>query len=333
MILILSNPSDQTTNEVIKWLNYFEAKWIRLDYTEKVTVESVRMNSYEKAYFQLRLENGKCIDSRKITAYWYRRSDFQLGYDLSLHSIVEDGLRNSLSGHMSKELNYLRLGIHALLQELPNISDYRTANLNKIDVLMMAKKVGLRIPDTLITDQRAVVRNFEKHGKGIISKAIQNGNRFKIKDEEGSFEYLCYTEKFKGEELNSWFFPSLFQEQIHKAFELRVFYLCGKFYPMAIFSQKDEQTKVDFRNYNLKRPNRTVPVELPDRIEQKLLSLMISLNLNSGSIDMIVTHEEEYVFLEVNSVGQFGMVSAPCHYNLFQIVAEKLINPDQWMKN
>src|SRR5690606_41647080 len=64
------------------------------------------------------------------------------------------------------------------------------------------------------------------------------------------------------------------------------------------------------------RSNRTVAFNLPSDIENKLTKLMNVLSLNFGSIDMIVSKNREYYFLEVNPVGQFGMVSFPCNYNI-----------------
>ena len=55
------------------------------------------------------------------------------------------------------------------------------------------------------------------------------------------------------------FAPSLFQSKIEKKYEIRSFYLKGKFYSMAIFSQNDTQTEIDFRRYNDFVPNRTIP--------------------------------------------------------------------------
>ena len=51
---------------------------------------------------------------------------------------------------------------------------------------------------------------------------------------------------------------------------------------------------------------------------------MDNLKLNSGSIDLVYTKDEDYYFLEVNPVGQFAMVSEPCNYYLEKIVAQKL---------
>ncbi len=53
---------------------------------------------------------------------------------------------------------------------------------------------------------------------------------------------------------------------------------------------------------------------------------MDKLDLNCGSIDMIVNTKNEFIFLEVNPVGQFGMVSEPCNYFLEKKVAEFLLN-------
>jgi glutathione synthase/RimK-type ligase-like ATP-grasp enzyme len=93
---------------------------------------------------------------------------------------------------------------------------------------------------------------------------------------------------------------------------------------MSIFSQNDEQTKVDFRDYNIERPNRTVPYKLPKDIEDKLSLFMSRMELDTGSIDIIVTPDMEYVFLEVNPVGQYGMTSLPCNYYLDEKIAKCL---------
>ena len=85
-------------------------------------------------------------------------------------------------------------------------------------------------------------------------------------------------------------------------------------------------TKIDFRNYNRKKPNRTPPYDLPNRIEKKIKSCMKALNLNSGSIDMIVTPNDDYIFLEVNPVGMFWQVSFPCNYNIEEQIAKYLLD-------
>ena len=55
---------------------------------------------------------------------------------------------------------------------------------------------------------------------------------------------------------------------------------------------------------------------------------MNKLDLISGSLDFILDIEGDFVFLEVNPVGQFGMVDFPCNYGLHRKIAEYLIFKD-----
>jgi len=95
---------------------------------------------------------------------------------------------------------------------------------------------------------------------------------------------------------------------------------------MAIFSQNDEQTKTDFRVYNYDKPNRCVPFKLPVEIENKLNKLMKILDFESGSIDIIYGTDNNFYFLEINPIGQIGMVSYPCNYMLEKEIARELIH-------
>ncbi|MBU3050633.1 hypothetical protein KNV96_21075, partial [Chryseobacterium indologenes] len=101
-----------------------------------------------------------------------------------------------------------------------------------------------------------------------------------------------------------------------KEYELRVFHLKGKNYSMAIFSQNDPTTSVDFRNYNQEKPNRFIRYQIPKDLDRKVTKLMKALNLQTGSIDIIKGIDGEYYFLEVNPFGQFRMTSYRCNYNL-----------------
>jgi len=111
-----------------------------------------------------------------------------------------------------------------------------------------------------------------------------------------------------------------------KRMDVRVFFLEGRCYAMAIFSQRDEQTRVDFRRYNYIKPNRTVPLRLRPDLEAKITRLFASLKLNTGSVDFIVDQQGRFFFLEINPVGQFSMVSVPCNYFLERQAALTLRN-------
>ena len=147
----------------------------------------------------------------------------------------------------------------------------------------------------------------------------------------GSDRYVGFTSEFFTSDINKLpedFKPTLFQELIEKKYEIRTFFLDGQLSSMCIFSQEDSKTNIDFRNYNFSKPNRRVPYSLPEEISIKLKDLFSLLDLNTGSVDLIKDKKGNYIFLEINSIGQFGMTSHPCNYSLEKQIAQHLINLD-----
>ncbi len=92
---------------------------------------------------------------------------------------------------------------------------------------------------------------------------------------------------------------------------------------MAIFSQFDNATKVDYRKYT---NNRNVPFNLPQIVEKKIVNLMNLLSLDSASLDLIKGLDGMYYFLEVNPSGQFGNVSYFCNYYIEHNIVNYLIS-------
>lgn len=63
----------------------------------------------------------------------------------------------------------------------------------------------------------------------------------------------------------------------------------------------------DSRLYKNKR---LIPINLPEYIVDKIFLLSLKTELNTGSIDFLYSlKENEYYFLEINPVGQFGFLS------------------------
>ena len=158
----------------------------------------------------------------------------------------------------------------------------------------------------------------------MLTKSISDSFSFSYKNKQ----YFHLTESLNREDIiekDNTFFPSLFQNEIPKLCEIRSFYIDKKFYSMAIFSQLEKQTRIDFRNYNYLKEQRIALFELPENIKEKLKQLMISLKLDTGSIDLIYTKNNDFIFLEVNPVGIFDMISRPCNYYLEKIISEYLI--------
>ena len=321
MLLILSINEDHSTANVIDWLLYENISFDRINYEDLFGAEIEIDNCCTKII----LKNKKEYDLGKYNYYWYRRGDFSIP-SKNIKNIQNSECINVINQFNLDERHSVQSFIHNYLKENTIfINSFGDIYLNKVILLEKAKKNGLEIPPTLISNQKKDVLRFFKKYKSVISKPIYNGFNFTIHDTNFYFHTLLIDEK-DIEGLPDKFYPTKFQACINKAFELRVFYLNNNFYASAIFSQNDEQTKVDFRNYNESKPNRVLPFNLPISLKAKLKKLMNEIEMNSGSIDIIVNTNGDYIFLEVNPIGQFAQVSFPCNYYLENEIAKKFKN-------
>lgn len=97
------------------------------------------------------------------------------------------------------------------------------------------------------------------------------------------------------------------------------------FYSMAIFSQNNENTKIDYRNNDFSKPNRKVPFNLPQKEKRLLLEFMKEIKVDVGSIDLILDKNNNFIFLELNPQGQIDWLSENCNYYIEELISKHLI--------
>lgn len=302
MILIFSEPLEFSTDKVCEWLEYYDKKYVRCD----TLVEHIGHESKKGFYFV----QDKKYYFKEISSSWYRRGGNIFRKGIKIDNASLENLYYSENLKLSQYLYYL-IGKKKRLNRV-----FDGDKVNRLIVLDKAKELGLLIPEMVFAENRNQLNEIEIP---LITKTI-TGSAMLVDDFGVG---VIYTNKIT-DEIPDFSQVSYFENEIEKKYELRIFFLNDELYSMAIFSQKDNQTKGDFRRYNKTTPNRNVPFQLPKTIESKLIKLMKELNLNSGSIDMIVSKNNEYIFLEVNPIGQFGMVSFPCNYYLEKRIATYL---------
>lgn len=321
MVLILSVPDDLTTDHVLAWLDSWEQPWKRVGPGDHISIRKITTSELGVVDFALDIEGLGGVQSGGITSYWYRRGHLSIAD--SRWGEGGDTMPEQLRVHLGHERNSLDEAIHKALKRLPHLNSHFDNSINKVDVLGIAGRLGLAVPRTLVTSVREELKHFVQDCGTVVTKGLHSGFFF----EEGGEPFEGLTREVAEQEvdyMDKHFHVSLFQEKLNKRYEIRSFYLDGDFYSMAIFSQSNPRTAIDFRNYDSQMPNRTVPYRLPTEIEGKLTALMQELDLNCGSIDMVRTVDGAYVFLEVNPIGQFGQVSVPCNYALEMRVAQYL---------
>lgn len=331
MVLILSVQNDLSTNHVIAWLDYMNIPWLRINGIDDIAFKSLEYKDNQIIRFEI-LINECILDLTKVTAYWYRRGWLN-NYHQNIHENISDdeAIHVNIQKYLRSEIeNVFHFAYHYLYRSKISINSFLTAVNDKSYYQFIASEVGLNVPDTLVCTEKKKLSDF------VHTKPLQNAVTKSINElfsfEANRKDYFTTTYIIEDKDVLNGaqqFFPTLFQKYIDKFLELRIFYLKGKIYPMAIFSQQNEKTKIDFRKYDNDLPNRNVPFKLPPEIERKITFFMKRIDLNCGSIDMILTPENKFVFLEVNPVGQFGMVSNPCNYYLEKEIAKELSHAKQ----
>jgi ATP-GRASP peptide maturase of grasp-with-spasm system len=316
MILILSNEVDTTTDKVTSWLYYYKIPFLRINNDENIDIIKSVVISNDTNEIVIK-HNEKEYKLSEFTIIWNRRGYFRASMtSLQTTNLSIKKAFNNVEVHLKDEVKTLFDYIYYKVDEIPHINNPRMYNANKLIALDMAVKSGIKIPLSYISKDISVLKNSSTK---YISKSIQD--LLSYWDENINFgqEVIELEDCLH---INNFFF-SLIQERINKVYEIRSFVFFDKIYSMAIFSQNNEKTKLDFRNYDRNKPNRMVPYNLPKKIENKILKFMKCIKMESGSIDFIFDGKD-YIFLEINPVGQLDFLSVLCNYNIEKHIADFL---------
>ena len=326
MICIISEEYDMSTYKVIRWLLHNQTPFLRINEDNKIRLREVIVENNEtQIRFDVFSSNWHflfTVDSSKISSYWYRRGTSKI----QLYNHNNNLLGTSFVKYFKDEEDDVNTFFNLFQTDLPHINNHADIFYNKLYALKCANSLSLNTPETLITSSKKKLSEFyHKHGKKIITKGIWNDSVVEYNEDLYKTRYNGF---FDYEELENiipdTFPPAMFQNYIEKILEIRTMYLNDKFYSMAIFSQQNNKTKIDFRNYDYDRPYRLVPFILPKEIEVKLKKLYAKLSLNSGSADIIYSVDNDFYFLEINPIGQFDWLSKECNYYLEKEIANIL---------
>ncbi|MDQ1858521.1 grasp-with-spasm system ATP-grasp peptide maturase [Chryseobacterium sp. WLY505] len=300
MILIISQKNETATLEVIKHLILMKKKFIRVHEDEIFDIKTIKKRILIESN-----RNSFFID--EIESVWYRRGGLKFNrLKYNNHSILLN---------MNETQYWLEDYVQKTLESKRHVNKQSTSAVNKLIVLDKAKEIGFDVPEYYLAENT----NQVEINKTILKTITGNVTLDEIKKDFSGFMYTTTVEEHENDD----FFITFFQVKIEKDFEIRTFYFNGNCWSMAIFSQNDEETKIDFRKYNKKNPNRNSPYMLPRHIEEKINLLMKILDINCGSLDFI-KKGEKYYFLEINPIGQFSSLSNICNYSLEQKLAEYL---------
>lgn len=176
---------------------------------------------------------------------------------------------------------------------------------SKIPQLQLARRLGLRIPRTIVTNDPAEAHRFASSvAYDIVVKPLMTST---VESADG----ICdlYTHRLSRDEIEEHieairFTPTLLQEYVPKSTEIRVTIIGSDIFATEIDSQSVQDAKIDWRQVDpFTVPHK--PISLPESLKSLLRRFLDQYGLCFGAIDLIRTPEGDYVFLENNPNGQW----------------------------
>lgn len=264
-------------------------------------------------------KDGRVVSSKEIRSVWYRRPGIPVSTELAdkrQERFVINEARAALWSFYTTTTGVRWVN--------PPLIGTRLLEDNQFFQLQVASSVGLRTPSTIISNNPRDVLDFvHVHRNGVVLKSI-----FRTALIVNGKVQLLYTNRLQEADVikradQIALCPVMIQEYVPKHLELRITVVGNQVFACAIHSQDSERTRDDWRRYDFSKVKHEQFV-LPEEIHLKLLELMRRLGIVYGGVDVILTPDGEYVFLEVNPSGQWLWLEELTELPISQAIAELL---------
>ena len=325
MILLYTNKEDSHPTHVIQHLKAWGVEVFRLNTECLLTDYAFSWQSDANGCdFHIRnIRNQLELSSRQVTAIWDRRP--QIPRELPFPHEQEE-----INHHILEEahgfLSFLRYWMRNIYS-IGSIVEDRPAD-SKMLQTAVAHELGMRTPDTCISNRKAPLAQFASHYADVLLKPLSNSD---IQIGDTDQEYAFYAQKVPSEALlqqpEEAFSQtvSYAQNYVDKAYELRITVCCEDVVACKIDSQAqdDDKGKIDWRQgyeHDLKHEI----VDIPEHIKTFCRQFLAKMKLNFGCFDFIVTPDGDYVFLECNPNGQWLWIELNTGYDISRIIARNL---------
>jgi glutathione synthase/RimK-type ligase-like ATP-grasp enzyme len=248
--------------------------------------------------------NGEPIHLENIKSFYWR---WYYGINIKSYGNTEE--ENYTAYMVEREISSAVDSLFASLDCLwVNSIDAITMHKKKSHQLNVMAKNGIRVPNTLITNDKDTINDFIK----------ETGNQCIYKPAQGG----AHTTRVKAEDLTEQRLDSLknspvqFQEFIDGV-DIRVYVIDKDIYAAEI-----RASTLDFReDMNAE----IVPIELPNNIKEDCFKIMKLFNLNFSGIDIRRSINGEYVFIEANPSPMFTHFEQMSGFPISEKLANLLI--------
>ena len=347
-VFIVSSFREPNVDAVIPLLEQRHARWFRFNTEAFPLLSRIQLHCDAENYYSTVSHDDRKVDTREVTSVWNRNVG---GF------LLPDGLTTQEQSFSRTECMALVGSMYAALK-CSWINPVYGEHLSgpKPFQLDVARNVGLSVPRTLVTNDPIAATEFVQSNTKTLFKVVSGvshiteppnskqlqstyAGNFPVPAAPATQSHrsnkLPFATILTSERLekigNIVGCPVVFQQYTEKYVELRITIVGNRIFAAEIHSQEFEETKIDFRHMSFAAEHKVVPTHkphaLPDEINDKLLSLMKQLGLVFGGVDMILTPEGEYVFLEVNPSGQWNWIEKLTGMKITEALADILVDP------
>ncbi len=296
-VLIITSKDDAHADHIIKLFNSkgLGDKIIRLN-TEDFVNNCVVSFDGRKFEILIKDSNRKVL-SEKIKSVWYRRpKDFKI--------IEEDPyVRDYIKMQTTAFLRGIYFCCHdSSLWVNPLTSLHRSRH--KLQQIQLATLIGFNTPKTMVTNDWNKAYIFARKVKKVCIKSLDEPNFVLDGHLYPFFTHIVDKSDIYNNKESITKCPVLFQEYIEKLFDIRVIIIGNDIFAFEIHSQENALSVQDFRGVAPKFIKHQ-PHNLPEEIKQKIRTFMARQGLFFSAMDLVLSKEKKYYFLENNPNGQW----------------------------
>lgn len=299
-ILIITSKEDSHADLVIDKLNNMGRgeQVIRLN-TEDFWLNTETFADGETFNIYIK-DSQRSFNSEEILSVWFRRpKDIEVSH-------VDEGTAAFIQSQANAVLRGLYFSTHDTALWVNPLTSLHRGRI-KLQQLQLAKKLGMLVPKTLVTNNPEQALEFISG----FPKACTNSLDEPCFTTDGHL-FPFYTKIVTKEEISEnldgiRICHTLFQEYIEKSYEVRVTIIDHEIFALAMYSQEHELSTVDFRGLSSARVRQEM-IEIPTKLKEQILNFTKHQGLVYSAMDFAVTPDNQYIFFENNCNGQWQWV-------------------------
>jgi ATP-grasp ribosomal peptide maturase len=309
-VVVLTGIDDPTADMVIRHLNAAAVPVVRLDPADFPREVSLSARIGTGRAWSGRIDTGsRQFDPGSVRALWLRRPG----------RYAFPGMDAATAAYATAQAE---AGLGGVLRALPGClyvnhpAAHQAASVKPVQ-LDTAARAGFDIPDTLITSDPAVAREFTETHDAVIHKPLGPS----LWHPDGDRVFLVGVSDVNAAGLDETVGATahLFQARIPKTHDVRLTVIGNRMVPIVI----DAGGVLDWRTTYGKNGYRELR-DMPGDVEQAVKASMAELDLVFAAFDFAVDGDGHWWFLEANAAGQFAWLEEPTGCPLTAMMAEFL---------